>query len=162
MIEMVAPVVLGFALGWFANWQKSIISENANIINEHIEDIKAFSDVLREYWLSSSQSLDDELLAAAKVKALHAGLAAFYGEAGSRLSLKRFRTYQVQQLRLFEAGLGGGFETNGRKYDASRAIECCELSSELIHTLRLARKEQLSVWLWLVTQLKRIGFSKPD
>ena len=145
MTEKLVLAFIGVVLGWFASHQRSILSENANIISEHIRDVEKFSDVLQSYWLSQPADLDEELIAAAKVRAYHAALTTFYGEAEKRLSLKRIRDYQLIQMRLYKVGLGGDFETDGRLFDAAAAIESYELISQLVHVLRLARKEQYSV-----------------
>jgi 3-deoxy-D-arabino-heptulosonate 7-phosphate (DAHP) synthase class II len=52
---------------------------------------------------------------------------------------------------LFKVSTGGSFETAGRKIDPIRAIEAYEISAQLIHILRFAAKEQVSLRALLST-----------
>lgn len=142
-------LVIGAALGWVANGLSASASENAAIIDEHIRDIERFNEKLQDYWLSPVVDQDSELAKAARVRACQAALTPFYGTAKKKLRLTSYRKYQMLHLRLYQCGTGGKFETADRKPDAAVAIECYDLCAQLVHLLRLARKEQVSVMsLW--------------
>lgn len=136
-------VALGALFGWFLAQIQVVWSEDAHQIDEHIGDVQKLSDALQEYWLTTPEDHNKELRLAARVKAYHAATTEFYGEARRRLSLKRLRAYQMLSLSLYNTGLGGNFETKGRKCDGLRAIDSYREASKLIHLLRAARKDQI-------------------
>lgn len=144
-MEKVFFAIFGVIVGWIASQYRLVISENANLINEHVRDMESFSDSIQEYWLTPANSLDEELIMAARVRAKHAAVSVFYGEAMKRLTVSRLREYQVLQVRLFKTAMGGDFETKDRPVSPIIAIESYQLCSEIIHGLRLARKEQISL-----------------
>tara|TARA_R100000687_G_scaffold83448_1_gene86208 strand:- start:743 stop:1225 length:483 start_codon:yes stop_codon:yes gene_type:complete len=143
--------IFGAAVGWFLNQYKVVVSENASLIKSHIVDIEGFADAAQVYWLTEPETLRDEKVLSAKLKAKHAAIAIFHGEAEKRLTIERLRQYQMLQLRLFKVSTGGSFETAGREIDPIRAIEAYEISAQLIHILRFAAKEQVSLRALLST-----------
>lgn len=161
MLTELVILILGAVGGWLANSQASKLSENATLIDDHIQDMMAFSTALEEYWLSEPKDLKEESIAAARVKGKHLAISQFYGFAEERLPLNHLREYQVLQLRLFQTGLGGKFETAEREADPDIAVDCVAISSQIIQVLRAGRREQLSIFWQLKKQLNP-PFSKPS
>lgn len=137
--------MIGIALGWMASQYRMVITENANIISDHIKDMEVFSKDIQEYWLNNAKNIENEISMAARVRAQHAAISVFYGEARKRMSLTRWREYQVLQLKLFSVATGDDFETSDRKSSPDNAIESYRICSEIIHLLRIARREQVSL-----------------
>ena len=136
--------LFGALIGWLASWHRYHVAEKANQINDHIKDVERFAEELRVHWTTTYSGSGDEQqrIAIAKIKSLHASISSFYGEAEERLGGNRHRKYQVLQLRLFNCGMGGEFETIGRDFCEETAIETQRLSWEIIQNLRNARREQ--------------------
>lgn len=147
MYDKIALMMLSAAIGWFLSWQRFQTSENANIINDHIKDIERFSEVLRIHWLKSYTDIEpiEQKREIAEVKSLYISIQTFYGEAEKRLGRSRYRSYQVLQLRLFNVGMGGDFESIGRDFSEATAIDSQQISWNLIHSLRIARREQYNL-----------------
>lgn len=147
MYEKIGLIAVSAFIGWTLSWQRFQTSENANIINDHIKDIERFSDVLRKHWLKSYTDVDviDQKREIAEIKSMYISISTFYGEAEKRLGHSRYRSYQMSQVRLFNVGMGGDFESIGRGFSEVTAIESQQLSWELIHSLRIARREQYSL-----------------
>lgn len=144
MFEEISLVLFGAAVGWLLSWHRYRVAENANLISEHILDMERFAEALRVHWTTSFAKSDPDEHRAdiAKIKAQHTSISSFYGEAQSRLGINRFRDYQVKQLRLFRQGMGGEFESIGRKIDEEAAIESQIIAWDIIQSLRAARIEQ--------------------
>jgi hypothetical protein len=151
MTSEVFLVFLGAIIGWLASSITSRLSENANLIDDHIRDMENFADIVEDYWLSEYATLNEELTAAARVKGRHMALTRFYGMAEQRLPLGHLWDYQKFQVRLYMTGLGGDFETSGRRASPNVAIDCVDLVSQIVQILRTARRDQLSV-LWQCKQ----------
>lgn len=120
-----------------------LVQEDAALINEHIDDLKVFSEELQAYWLHTPKDRKADEIAATKVRAKFGPVANFYGEAQKRMHQERYRDYQASLVKLFNVGQGGTFDTDGREFDADKAVECYQIVADLILNLRLARKEQL-------------------
>lgn len=144
MLEKISLALFGAIVGWLLSWHRYRVAENANLISDHISDMERFAEALRVHWTTSYANADpDEHIGdIAKIKAQHSSISSFYGEAQSRLGMKRFRDYQVKQLRLFRVGMGGDFESVGRKMNEDSAIDSQIIAWDIIQSLRAARREQ--------------------
>lgn len=144
MFEKIALALFGAMVGWLLSWHRYRVAENANLISDHISDMERFAEALRVHWTTSytKSDPDEHKGDIAKIKAQHTSISSFYGEAQSRLGIKRFRDYQVKQLRLFRVGMGGDFESIGREIDEDAAIESQIIAWDIIQSLRAARREQ--------------------
>ncbi len=144
MFEKIALALFGAMVGWLLSWHRYRVAENANLISDHISDMERFAEALRVHWTTSyaKSDPDEHRGDIAKIKAQHASISSFYGEAQSRLGLKRLRDYRVKQLRLFRVGMGGDFESIGREIDEDAAIESQIIAWDIIQSLRAARREQ--------------------
>lgn len=156
MIEKLIIAIIAVFAGAIFNQYRTQLIENANQIQNHIQDLEMFSEEVREYWLTAPKSFDEELKISARVKSYYAWLTPFYGEAGKRLSKKHLRQYHTLLHRLFKSSMGGQFETKNRNFDAPVAIESFQISSELVHLLRQSKREQLALtapisgfWDWV-------------
>lgn len=159
MFEKIALALFGAAIGWLLSWHRYRVAENANLISDHISDMERFAEALRVHWTTSYANSTDEQHKCdiAKIKALHTSVTSFYGEARSRLGINRYRDYQVKQLRLFEAGLGGEFETVLRGMDEAAAIDSQIVSWDIIQNLRAARREQYGLLASVHSVLSRLA-----
>tara|TARA_R110000751_G_scaffold144643_1_gene248232 strand:+ start:1434 stop:1904 length:471 start_codon:yes stop_codon:yes gene_type:complete len=144
MLEKLDGLIIGAAIGWFLQQYRVARSEDAAIINEHIKDIEKFSDAAQAYWLKVPASQDEELAAAAKVRAAHAATTLLYGEVGKLCDLNG-SDYRKLSLTLFDTATGGNFESSRIAIDAPRAIEVYDVSAQLIHLLRKSRRDVLSL-----------------
>ena len=163
MFEKLTLALFGAFVGWLLSWHRYRVAENANLISDHIADMERFNDALRVHWTTSYQdkSVDAHRGDIAKIKAIHASISSFYGEAESRLGTTRFKNYQVLQLRLFNVGLGGDFESLGRSIDEHAAIYTQVIAWEIIQSLRAARREQYGLRAALHSTWRRwLGQSK--
>jgi len=144
MLEKIVLALFGAMVGWVLSWHRYRVAENANLISDHISDMERFAEALRVHWTTSYANADKDVHRGdiAKIKAQHTSISSFYGEAQSRLGKKRFREYQVKQLRLFRDGMGGDFESIGREMNEEAAIETQAIAWEIIQSLRAARREQ--------------------
>lgn len=157
MYEQIFLTLLGTAIGWFLSREQFRVAENANLISDHIKDVEGFASELLAHWTKSFKNvpIEDHQREIAKVKALHSSISSFYGEAESRLGLERLREYHVLQLELFKCGMGGEFESIGRAHCEKTAIETQRVSWEIIQSLRIARREQYSLIVWIRQFLTR-------
>ncbi|NTF99089.1 hypothetical protein G6L30_03055 [Agrobacterium rhizogenes] len=114
-------------------------------MNEHIKEIEKFGEAARDYWLKApASSPDEELAAAAKVRAAHAATALLYPNMID-FCASHGDSYKNLSLELFSIATGGNFESPSRKIDPVRAIDAHEAAARVIHIVRSSRKDILSV-----------------
>lgn len=144
MWEKISLALFGVAIGWLLQQYRIARSEDVALVNEHIKDLEKFCDASVAYWLKTFESHDEDLASAAKIKAAQTATTLLYDEIG-KICQRTKPAYRRMSIDLFTAATGGDFEGKGRKYDAARAIEVYEICSNLIHFLRLTRKDVLSL-----------------
>ncbi|MET3588169.1 hypothetical protein ABID21_004302 [Pseudorhizobium tarimense] len=144
MWEKSTFLVVGALLGWFLQQYRVARSEDAALINEHIKDIEKFCDAAQAYWLKVPASQDEERAAAAKVRAAHAATTHLYSEMDSLCSAEASK-YREMSLELFNLATGGAFESSRTSIDAERAIDIYDLTAQIVHLLRRARRDVLSL-----------------
>jgi len=147
MTERIVLILVGTGIGWVVSWYRHLVAENANLISDHIRDMERFAEALLIHWATPYEEIEknEQKSEIAKIKALHSSIAAFYGEARSRLGTNQHRKYQAKQVELFKAGLGGEFETLGRGVSENTVIDTQTIAWEIIQILRVARREQYGV-----------------
>jgi hypothetical protein len=136
--------LVGASAGWYLNHITMIASEDASQLESLIDEVNDCSVALEKYWLCKPSGLEEERALAAVVNARFAALAVFYDEASNLLSIKRLREYQLLQMRLFNEGTGGDFESQKRDLDPPRSIESYRISREIVREIRIGRRERLS------------------
>lgn len=157
MFEKITLALFGAMVGWLLSWHRYRVAENATLISDHISDMERFADALRKHWSTSYKDASEESHRGdiATIKAMHASISSFYGEAEIRLGTSRYREYQVLQLRLFKAGLGGDFESICRSVNEGAAIDTQVIAWEIIQSLRAARRDQYGLRAALYSVWKR-------
>lgn len=155
MSDIVIALVSG-AAGWYLSHSSMLASEDAAVLSGYIDEIEACSDAVEQYWLTAPDTENEEKALAAFVRARIASLGVIYGEAPKYLRQSHLQNYHVKQRRFFGEATGGEFESPSRPIDPNRAIEAHRISREIVQTLRLARREQLSPVHWVTLKFKRL------
>ncbi|MDR6900198.1 hypothetical protein [Rhizobium miluonense] len=144
-LDKLVYIVVGAILTQAFQQYRLARSEDIALMNEHIKEIEKFGEAARDYWLKApASSLDEELAAAAKVRAAQAATALLYADMIGFCS-NRGDDYKNLSLELFSVATGGSFESLSRKIDPVRAIDAHEAAARLVHLVRSSRKDILSV-----------------
>jgi len=140
--------LLFLAIGAVATWllQQYRIARNEDtvLINEHIKDIEKFRDAVQEFWLNLPEDQNEADAAAAKVRAAHSATTLVYAQMLD-ICGEQCDEYRKLSIELFEISTGENFESSRDAIDPLRAIEAHDAAARLIHLLRRARKDVLSL-----------------
>ncbi|MGY5811982.1 hypothetical protein ACXHXG_30320 [Rhizobium sp. LEGMi198b] len=138
-------LVLGALLTWVLQQYRVARSEDVALVNEHIKDIEKFCDAARDYWLkAAAATVDEEIAAAAKVRAAHAATTLLY-QRMTEACAKNGQLYQAKMRELFDVATGQNFESASRKIEPVIAISIQDTAAQLIHVLRTCRQDIISL-----------------
>ena len=162
MLAELTLLLFGATIGWIVSLYGFGVSEKANLIGDHINDLMKYSEELRLYWSKSfihdSKSQLEEIV---KIKSLYISVQTFYGHHASILfSSKVLSEYQIISQKLIYVMTAGDFEKLERDSNESKAIETQQLAWELIQILRRERQKQyhlISPLRMLIRGIVRIG-----
>ena len=162
MLSELTLLLFGAAIGWIVSLYGFGVSEKANLIGDHINDLMKYSEELRLYWsksfINDSKSQLEETI---KIKSLYISVQTFYGHhASSLFSSKVLSEYQIIAQKLIYVMTAGDFEKLERDSNESKAIETQQLAWELIQILRRERQKQyhlISPLRMLIRGIGRIG-----
>lgn len=155
--DRIVIAFIGAAIGWLLQQYRLARSEDVALVNEHIKDIERFSDSAQAYWLTQPKDENEEFQLSAKVRAHHASVTLLYDHILHVCRGQMNSEYVTLSRNLFRAATGGAFESSGRGVHPSRAIEIADVSSRLIHGLRLERGKIISLeraWAEAVQRLR--------
>ena len=113
---------LGAVIGWAVSLYGFRVSEIANLLTDHINDLAKYSEELRQHWSKSfsddHKSQSQEII---RIIALYDSIRSFYSHhALYILSNRNLMKYIELNDELLDATTGKEFETIGR--DQNRAI----------------------------------------
>lgn len=137
-------ILVGAVLGWLLQQYRVARGEDVALVNEHIKDIEKFRDVAQDYWLKLPKDVLEEEAAAARVRAAHAALTLVY-EQISHIAWQKSEQYKFLSIEMFKAATGGAFESARDGIDAQRAIQAYDRAAEVIHLLRVVRRDVISL-----------------
>lgn len=144
MLGEIALVLLGAILGWGMSLYGFRVSEMANLIDDHINDLAKYSEELRQHW--SKSFIDDKKLQMQEIiliKSLYVSILSFYSYHASQLfSSTTLDEYDKLYKELVDSTTSEEFESIGRDFNEAKAVEIQKTSWELIQVLRRERREQ--------------------
>lgn len=144
VVEKLLFLGIGAAATWLLQQYRIARNEDAVLINEHIKDIEKFRDSAQEYWLDLPKDQETADAAAAKVRAAHSATTLVYADMLD-ICGESCGEYRELSLALFEVSMGENFESARKAIDPLRAIEAHDAAARLIHLLRRARRDVLSL-----------------
>ena len=144
MTGEIALLFLGAIIGWAVSLYGFRVSEIANLLTDHINDLVKYSEELRLHWSKSfaddHKSQAQEII---RIIALHGSIRSFYNlHALYILSKQALEKYTMLNRDLLRAATGAEFETVGREHNKAVTIETQKISWELIQILRSERRRQ--------------------
>ncbi|MCV9908312.1 hypothetical protein OIV19_11885 [Brucella sp. HL-2] len=142
--DKVLIVIVGAALGALIQQYRSAVSEELNLINDHIKDFEKFCDLSVKYWTENFADFQSNEALAARVMAAHyscfhlfSHMCVFCGQSAEE--------YKRLSHELNVAATGGNFNSKEHKADPHRAADIVSIHSELVHQLRMARPHVISL-----------------
>lgn len=137
-------ILVGVVLGALIQQYRSAVSEELNLINDHIKDFDKFCDLSVKYWTESFPDFHANEALAARVMASHyscfhlfSHMCVFCGDNADE--------YKRLSHALNVAATGGNFNSKEHKPDPNRAADIVSIQSELVHQLRMARPHVISL-----------------
>lgn len=153
--EKVFIVLASATLGALLQQYRSAVSEELNLINDHIKDFDKFCDLSVKYWTENFSDFQSNEALAARVMAAHyscfhlfSHMCDFCGEGADE--------YKRLSHELNIAATGGYFNSNEHTPDPHRAADIVSIHSELVHQLRMTRPHVISVKRALSRGLRQV------
>ncbi|MBB4402519.1 MULTISPECIES: hypothetical protein [Rhizobium/Agrobacterium group] len=137
-------LVIGAVATWLLQQYRIARNEDTVLINEHIKDIEKFRDAVQEFWLNLPEDQNGAEAAVAKVRAAHSATTFVYAQMLD-ICGELCDDYRKLSIELFDVSTGENFESPRNAIDPLRAIEAHDAAARLIHLLRKARKDVLSL-----------------
>lgn len=137
-------IAIGAGISWLLQQYRISRSEDAALVNEHIKDIEKFRDAAQDYWLELPGDKKSETAAAARVRAAHSATTLVYPQMID-ICGERCDEYRNLSLALYDVAMGGSFESPRTDIDPIRAIDTHDAAAALVHLLRRARRDVLSL-----------------
>jgi len=142
--EKLLLLIAGATLGALIQQYRSAVSEELNLINDHIKDFEKFCDLSVKYWTESFSDFHSNETLAARVMAAHyscfhlfSHMCVFCGDNAGE--------YQRLSHELNMAATGGNFNSKEHRPDPHRVADIVSIHSELVHQLRMARPHVISL-----------------
>jgi len=137
-------IAIGAGISWLLQQYRISRSEDAALVNEHIKDIEKLRDAAQDYWLELPDDLKGERAASARVRAAHSATTLVYPQI-IEICGELCDDYKDLSLALYDVAMGGNFESPRTDIDPIRAIDTHDAAATLIHLLRKARRDVLSL-----------------
>jgi hypothetical protein len=139
-----AIVLIGVFLGWLGSFLHqtyyAMTSEDVALINDYIVDVMDLEDVAVHYWLAhdGDTKLDD---LADMLRGRYYATGCFETDA-ARLLKNDYPRFKELDGFLFDAAMGGDFQTKSRSRNPATAVDVMRYSRELRALLRRARRKR--------------------
>lgn len=143
-VSRLLTIAFGFFLGFFFHQYRQAQSDLALLISEHISDLENLKNRAEDYWLLPNDSRDKAANFAAKTRSAHFASLLFQEVAEDALA-KRYPEYLKLSETLADQALGGSFDSNPNRFDPERAVDTVETITRIVHLLRLARRDAMSL-----------------
>ena len=143
----IALLFLGALIGWAVSLYGFRVSEMANLLTDHINDLVKYSEELRLHWSKSfvddHESQSQEII---RIVALYDSIRSFYSHhALYILSRKTLEKYTALNKDLLRTTTGAEFERIGRDQNRAITVKTMQISWELIQILRSERQRQYQI-----------------
>jgi hypothetical protein len=143
-LDELATVLIGVALGWLGSFLHqtyyAMTSEDVSLINDYIVDVMDIEEVAVKYWLAQDSDVALEDLADILRGRFHA-TGCFEIDA-ERLLKSDYQRFKELDGMLFDAAMGGNFQTLSRARNPATAVDIMRFSRELRALLRRARRKR--------------------
>lgn len=139
-----ATVLIGVALGWLGSFLHqtyyAMTNEDVALINDYIVDVMDLEEVAVQYWLALDGDVKLDDLADILRGRYHAS-GCFEVDA-ARLLRNDYARFKELDGMLFDAAMGGDFQTKSRSRNPAAAVDVMRYSRELRALLRRARRKR--------------------
>lgn len=142
--EKAVLIVASATLGALFQQYRSAVSEELNLINEHIKDFEKFCDISVKYWTENFADFQANEALASRVMAAHYSCFHLFSHMCEFCGDKS-EEYRRLSHELNLAATGGYFNSIEHQPDPHRAADIVSIYSELVHQLRMSRPHVISL-----------------